>query len=173
MNDPLDNAPAPDDRPPFPAGEPQALVVRRAPGRTGRLVRWWLGISFLLVVACVVCLVAGMNQFDFTPLHIVIDGDDVTNGVTINGVTEGARILLAIGVVMLALLLLLLIPMVILLVIGAFAIALVAGLGLPLVALALAFLVISSPLWFIGLVAWLIVRRRNSLHHVPSARMAA
>jgi hypothetical protein len=173
MNDTLDNAPEPDDRPISRADTPQPLALRPQPSRTGRLIRWWLAISFLAVVACVVCLVIGMNQFDFAPLHIVIDGDEVTNGVTINGVTEGAKVMLAIGAVMMALLLLLLIPMVLLLVMGAVAIALVAGIGLPLVAVALAFLVVSSPLWLIGLVLWLILRRRPSPRHTPSATMSA
>ncbi len=177
MNDSQDTLRDGEDHPlPRQATRPatRALALRRPQPRPfARLLKWWLVASLLLVAACVACLAIGMDQLDFTPLHIVIDGDDAGNGLTINGIGAGARVLLAIGAVMLALLLMLLVPMVLLLVIGAVAIALVAGLGLPLVALTLALLAVSSPLWLIGLVVWLLVRRRPSLRQAPSARMAA
>jgi hypothetical protein len=154
MTDPLDHVPASE----LP---PTALVpVRRAPGGVGRLVKWWLLTSFVLVIACIVCLGIGLANVDVSPLHIVIDGDDVSNGLSIAGVDAGVKVLLAAGLVMLALLLLLLVPMVLLLVVGAVALALVAGLGMPLLGLALALVVVSSPLWLVGLLVWLIVRRR-------------
>jgi formate hydrogenlyase subunit 4 len=173
MTDPLDNAPEADDRPLPPVTRQPVAACGRPPRRFATFVKWWLVTSFLLVVACVACLAIGMNQLDFSPLHIVIDGNEVGNGLTIEGLGAGARVLLAVGAVMLALLLLLLVPMVMLLVIGCVAIALVAGLGLPLAALALAFMVVSSPLWLIGLFVWLLVRRRPSPRHAPSATMAA
>jgi hypothetical protein len=179
MTDSFDNAPDADDHPPLasspasPSPRPEAFPPRRAKSRTGRVLRWWLGISMVLVAACIACVAIGVSEFDFTPLHIVI-GDDASNGVTISGVSEGARALLGAGAVVLALLLLLLLPLLLLLVIGIVAIALVAGVGLPLLALAIAFLAVSSPLWMVGLVVWLIVRdRRPSRLPAASARMAA
>lgn len=183
MTDSFDNAPDPDDRPhaPVPPAGPATatpMPPRRGAGagtgRAGRLLRWWLGISFVVMVACIVCLVIGLNQFDFTPLHIVIDGDDVTDGVTIQGISQGGRVLLATGALMLGMLALLLVPMLLLLVLGIVAVALVAGIALPIVAVALALLAVSSPLWIVGLVIWLIVRdRRPSRRPPPSATMAA
>jgi len=154
--DPLDAAPAADDRPLAAAPVP----ARRARGGVARLVKWWLLVSLVLVVACIGCLAIGLSSVDISPLHIVIDGEDVTHGLSIDGVDLGVKLLLGTGLVMLALLLLLLVPMILLLVIGAVVLALVAGVGMPLVALALALAVVSSPLWLTGLLVWLIVRRR-------------
>ena len=110
MTDSFDTAPDPDDRP---RQAPVPVVLAEPPGRrvlaprrgVGWLLRWWLGVSALLLVACVVCVAIGVGQFDFSPLHIVIDGDDFSNGLTIQGVGAGGKILLAIGAVLLALLL--------------------------------------------------------------------
>jgi len=161
MTDPLDSVPEADDRPatlaplvPAPAPAP------RTPGRSGRLLKWWLLSSVLLVVTCIVCLAIGLGNVDVSPVHIVIDGDDASTGISIAGVSAGIKILLAAGVVMLALALLLIVPMVVLLGLCAVALALVAGIGLPLVALAFALAVVSSPVWLLGLFVWLIVRRR-------------
>jgi hypothetical protein len=152
--DPLEHVPGAEDRPVAP------LPAARAPGGAGRLVKWWLLTSLVLVLACVVCLSVGLANVDVSPLHIVIDGEDVSHGLSIDGVDAGVKVVLGAGLVMLALLLLLLVPMILLLVLGVVAIALVAGLGMPLVGLALALAVVSSPLWLVGLLVWLIVRRR-------------
>jgi hypothetical protein len=154
--DPLAHVPAADAAPAAVA----VLAAQRAPGGAGRLLKWWLLTSLVLVAACIVFLGIGLANVDVSPLHIVIDGDDVSHGLSISGVDAGIKVVLAIGLAMLALLLLLLVPMILLLVIGAVALALVAGLGVPLLGLALGLVVVSSPLWLVGLFVWLIVRRR-------------
>ena len=154
--DPLAHVPAADAPPAAVALAP----AQRAPGGAGRLVKWWLLTSLVLVLACIACLAVGLANVDVSPLHIVIDGDDVSHGLSVTGVDTGVKVLLAAGLVMLAMLLLLLVPMVLLLVLGVVALALVAGLGMPLLGLALALVVVSSPLWLVGLFVWLIVRRR-------------
>ncbi|MEP6504421.1 MAG: hypothetical protein ABJD97_13880, partial [Betaproteobacteria bacterium] len=112
MNDSLDHGPEADDRPfgPAPAspGAPRASLVpyRPAPSRAGRVFRWWLGLSLLLAIAVGVCVAIGINQFDLSPMHIVIDGEDFSDGITIRGVSGGAQVLLAVIAVLVALLLL-------------------------------------------------------------------
>jgi hypothetical protein len=167
----FDPAPEADDRP---ATVSTALVpYRPRPSRVGRLFRWWLGLSICVFFLCVLCLTLGLHNMNFEPLRIVIDGDDLSNGLTINGLSDAAGAMLAIGGVLLALLLLLLIPVLVLLVVGSVAIALVCGIGVPLIALALVLAVVTSPFWIVGLVVWLLARRRHSPSLPPSATMAA
>jgi hypothetical protein len=175
MTDPLDHSPELDDRPATaaPAAARSPVPYRPRPSRTARVFRWWLGLSAFALVAIALCVLVGFNHMDFAPLHIVIDGDDVTDGITINGLTDGGRVLLAFGAAMLALLLLLVIPIVLLVVVAAVVIALVCGIAVPLVVLALALGVATSPFWMVGLLVWLIVRRRDSQRLAPSATMAA
>ena len=168
MTAPLDHAPELDDRP------ATALVrYRPRPTRMARVFRWWLGLSVFAFFAVALCVLLGFNHMDFAPLHIVIDGDDVTDGITINGLSDGGRALLAFGAAMLALLLLLLIPILLLLIVGSVVIALVCGIGVPLIVLALVVGVVTSPFWMIALLVWLIARRRDSQRLAPSATMAA
>jgi hypothetical protein len=173
MTAPLDPAPELDDRP-VTAAPPMARVpYRPRPSRAARVFRWWLGLSLFAFFGVALCVLLGFNHMDFAPLHIVIDGDDVTDGIAINGLTDGGRVLLALVAALLALLLLLLIPIVVLLVVGSAAIALLCGIGVPLIVLALALGVATSPFWMVGLAVWLIVRRRDSQRHAASATMAA
>jgi hypothetical protein len=171
MTDPLDHAPEPDDRPATAA--PAPVPYRPRPSRMARVFRWWLGLSVVACFGVALCVLLGFQHMDFAPLHIVIDGEDVTDGITINGLTDGGRVLLAFGAAMAALLLLLLIPVVVLLVVGSVAIALVCGIGVPLIVLALALGVATSPFWMVGLAVWLILRRRDSQRLAGSATMAA
>ncbi len=174
MTAPLDHGPELDDRPASAVPARPLVPYRPRPSRAARLFRWWLGLSVFAFFAVALCVLLGFNHMDFAPLHIVIDGDDVTDGITINGLTDGGRVLLAFGAAMLALLLLLLIPLVLLLVVGSVLIGLVCGIGVPLIVLALALAVVTSPFWSIALVVWLVARRRSdSQRHAASATMAA
>ena len=173
MTDPLDHAPELDDRPATAAPAAALVPYRPRPSRTGQVFRWWLGLSIGAFFAVLFCVLVGFNHADFAPLHIVIDGDDLTDGITVNGLTDGGRALLAFGAAMLALLLILLIPLILLLVVGSVAIALVCGIGVPLIVLALVLGAVTSPFWMVGLLIWLIARRRDSHRHAASATRAA
>ena len=183
MTSSFDPVPDPDDRPatvaPAAADEARPVVVSAAPvplrprpSRWATVFRWWLGLSVLTFFGVALCVFLGFAHTDFAPLHIVID-DDTSSGITINGLSDGGRALLAVGLGMLALLLLLLIPLLIVLVVGSVAIAIICGVGVPLVVLALALAVATSPFWMIGLLVWLMLRRRDSHRAVGSATMAA
>jgi len=175
----FDSAPEPDDRPATlaPAGaavgsSPALVPYRPRPSRWATAFRWWLGLGLVAFVAVALCVFLGFSHTDFEPMRIVV-GDDGSDAITINGLSDGGRALLAVGLGFLALLLLLLIPILVVLVVGSVAIALVMGLGAPLVVLAVALGVATSPFWLIGLMVWLIVRRRDSHRHAASATMAA
>jgi len=171
MTTSFDHGPEFDDRP---AAVTTALVpYRPRPSRFARVFRWWLGLSVVVVTACALCLFLGLHNMDFAPMHVVVVGDDLSDGITINGLNGGARALLAVGGLLLALLLLLLVPVLILLIVGSVAIALVFGLGVPLIVLALLLGVVTSPFWMVGLLIWLVARRRSSPTYARSATMAA
>jgi len=167
----FDNGPELDDRP-YPTNT-APVPYRPKPSRAGRVFRWWLALSVLALFACALCVLLGFAHADFAPLHIVVDGEDISDGITINGLTDGGRALLGVGALMFTLLLLLLIPVLIFMIVGSVLIALVCGIGIPLIVLALALVAVTSPLWMVGLLVWLVVRRRPSPALARSATMAA
>ena len=112
-------------------------------------------------------------NLDLSPVHIVDQRRRRHDGVTVTGLGDDAQALLGVGALMLALLLLLLIPVLLLLVAASVAIALVCGVGVPLLAVALVLVAVTSPFWVIGLVVWLVARRRRSPTLPASATMAA
>jgi hypothetical protein len=166
-----------------PAAEPDRLAVqptgtalvpyRPRPSRWARAFRWWLGLSVAVFIGVALCVFIGLAQTDFAPLHVVIHGDDIANGFSIDGINEGSGALLAAGLALLALFLLLMIPALIVLIMGSVAIALVCGIGVPLIVLALVLGVVTSPFWMVGVLVWLIARRRDSHRLARSATMAA
>lgn len=175
----FDSAPEPDDRPATvapaePAAEGPAARVpyRPRPSRWATVFRWWLGLGLVAFVAVALCVFLGFSHADFAPLHIAVV-DDGSDGITINGLSDGGRALLAVGLGFLALLLLLLVPILVVLVVGSVAIALVLGIGVPLIVLALGLGVATSPFWLVALMVWLVVRRRDSHRYAASATMAA
>ena len=180
MTDPLDHAPESDDRPasmasapPLPvAPAPAPVPYRPRPSGWGRLFRWWLGLSVLAFLGLALCVFVGIDHAHLSPLNITIT-DDGSDSVTINGLTDGGRALLAVAGALLALLLLLLIPLVLLVVVGSIAIALVCGIGVPLIALALVLGVLTSPFWLVALLVWLAARRRDTNRLAASATMPA
>ena len=159
----FDTAPDPADRPAVPG---RALVpYRPRPTRTARVFRWWLGLSVVVVFACALCVMLGLYNLDLAPVHIVISGDAFGDGpgdsIRITGLGETGGDLLAIGGLLLGLLVLLVLPLLLLLVIGSVALALVCGIGIPLILLALVLGVATAPIWMIGLLVWLVLRRRS------------
>ena len=177
MTTSFDPVPEPDDRPATIA--PTALDTAAPTPRRPRLSGWavafrgWLGLSLTALLGVALFVFVGFGLMDFTPLHIVVDGNDVSNGITITGLNEGARAALAVGLVFLAVLLLLLIPLLVLVVVSAVAVALVCGIGVPLVVLALVLGAVTSPIWLVALLVWLLARRRDSHRYAASATMPA
>jgi hypothetical protein len=181
MSTEFDPVPEADDRPATiapaaqaPAAVAPAALVPYRPRPSGWAVafRWWLGLCVLTFLGVTLCVYLGLTHYDLNPLHIVIS-DDGADGITINGLSDGGRALLAAGLGLLALLMLLLVPLLILIVVGAVAIALVCGIGVPLIVFALALAVATSPFWMVGLLVWLMLRRRDSHRYAASATMPA
>jgi hypothetical protein len=148
------------------------VPYRPRPSAWARAFRWWLGLSVLAFVGVALCAWIGIGHGEFAPLHVMI-ADDGSDGITINGLSDAGGALLAVGAGLLALLMLLLIPLLILIVVGAVILAMICGVGLPLIALALAFAVVTSPVWVVGLLIWLVARRRDTNRLAASATMPA
>ena len=167
----FDPAPDADDRP---AGPSRALVpYRPRPGRLARVFRWWLGLSVAVLFLGALFAGLGLHGLDLSPVHIVINGDDLNDGISVTGLDPGAQAMLGAGALTLALLLLLLIPLLLFLILGAVAIALLCAVAVPLAALALVIGVATSPAWILALVIWRVVRRHDAPPLPASARMAA
>jgi hypothetical protein len=169
----LDNAPDPDFRATRPDPAPPWAAPARRASRRRRLLLWWLGLSVLAVVAFAACLLLGLGQFDLRPLHIVINGDDVTDGMSMSGFSDGAKAMLAVAALFALALLVLMIPLLLLLAFAVLTVVLFAGIVLPIAGLALVLAVVTSPLWLVGLLVWLLARRRASHDYARSARMTA
>ena len=143
----------------LPPPAPPIAPPRRRHG-VRRFLAWWMVLG-LVATACVVCLAIGFSAFDATPVHIVIDGDDVT-GLSMDGTGFAAKALVFACLAAAAMLVLLLVPLVVLVVVGAVTLALIAGFGTPLLLLAFALAVLTSPVWLVGLVVWFFARRRRA-----------
>jgi hypothetical protein len=151
----------PDARRLPPPAAPVAAVAA-PPRRHGlrRFLGWWMVLA-LVCTACIVCLAIGFSVFDADPIHIVIDGDDVT-GITIGSASLAVKAMVFVSLAAAMMLVLLLVPLVVLVVVGAVVFAIVAGFGTPIILMALALAALTSPLWIVGLVVWFFARRRRA-----------
>jgi len=184
MTDPLDQAPESDDRPPARActnaaaptpvaGAPARTPWRPRPSAWARAFRWWLGLSVVACLGVALCVAVGVLHFDLAPMHLVIEGDELPDDITISGLSDGGRALLAVGAGLLALLVVLLVPLLVLLVLLSVAIAVICGVGVPLIVLAVVLAAVTSPIWTVGLLVWMAARRRDMNHPRASATMRA
>jgi len=171
MNDSFDTSPPPADRPLATANPPQPGP--HPPRRARRLVLWWLALSAVVVAACAICIITGLGHVDPRPLHFVLTVVEMTDGMTVAGLGDGAKALLALGGLFVAAVLVLIVPLVLLLALALLTLALVAGIALPLACVALVVVVATSPLWLIALLVWLLARRRAAHDVARSARMPA
>ena len=168
MTDPLSNVPG--DERPIPPGAPRRGRRRTAIG-FARLLRWWLVVGSLLLLACAGFVAISGFAFDFHPLHVVIQGGDIDNGITIEGLTDGGRALLALGALIVVLVLLMLLPLLLALAFVVVSLVLAIGIVVPVLTLALALVVTGSPIWLVGGAIWLLARRRAA-HAAASATIA-
>jgi hypothetical protein len=153
------------------ASPPTFAMPRRS--AAWRLAGWWLLVSLVLIVVCAVGAGIGLSHADLQPVHVIIDGDDVGGGVTIENAGTAAKIALGVAGLAAAMLVLLLVPVILTLVGGIVVLALVIGLGVPIVALAMALALATSPVWLIALFVWFLARRRRAFAHATSATMTA
>ena len=129
-----------------------------APRKRASIWLWVLAAMFALSVLIVASGLSWISHLDGTPIHLVIDGDDlggfdpgVLNGWDMAGIAFGAVI--AVFAV------LLIVPVVLLICLAASLVGVVLGIALPLIALVLVLALVLSPLWLLAALVWLLVRR--------------
>ena len=138
-----------------------------------RLAGWWLLVSFALLVVCAIGAGFALSHADLQPVHVIIDGDDVGGGVTVENAGPAAKVALGVAGVAAAMLILFLVPIILTLVGGIVMLALVIGLGVPIVGLAMALALVTSPIWLVALLVWFLTRRRRAFAHATSATIVA
>jgi hypothetical protein len=133
-----------------PANQPALRRTRRA-----------LRILALLVVLALVLAVAawqGLHALDLSHLHVVVDGDEVLHGATLDPLQPGQHVLavLAIGALFLALMLF--VPLLLLAVAAVVLPILLLVFGLPLIAVLAVAAMLLAPLALVALLGWWLVR---------------
>ena len=122
---------------------------------------WLLVAAFALAVLIVVTGFGWLSQLDGTPIHLVIDGDDLGTfdigmlsgwdvaGLAITAVVAVFAVLVTLAVALLIGLILALIGLLI-------------GVAVPLIAIVVVFAVVLSPLWLLAALVWWLVRRSDA-----------
>jgi hypothetical protein len=161
-------APQPEAAPPMPpATPPQVVVVRR--GRP--FWAWWLLTSLVVSVICVIVLVTAMGHIGDQPLHVIVDGEEVGTGfnITLGALPVAHKVALISAAVLAIVVLMLVVPLVIVVVLAAVLLALVAGVGLPLIAAVVVLLVVTSPLWLVVGLVWMVIRANRRASAIAAA----
>jgi uncharacterized membrane protein YhaH (DUF805 family) len=137
--------------------------------------QWWLLTSLVVSLVALVCLVTALHHIGDMPLHVVVDGEEVSSGIniTLDTLPPAHKVALVSALVLAAVILLLVVPVVLVITLIAVAIALIAGIGLPLVGLAIALLVVTSPLWIVGGLVWMVIRANRRAAAMTAAAIAA
>ncbi|NRF69691.1 hypothetical protein HLB44_22045 [Aquincola sp. S2] len=118
-------------------------VGRRSGGSSLVLV---LLVLLLAGIGLYVGLDQGLAAWGDTPVRIIIDGEEIVDGLELGTLSAGGKLVLVLVLLSVGVMLALLLPMVMLLVLVVVAFALLVGLGLPLMALAAVLLLVASPL---------------------------
>jgi hypothetical protein len=167
-NTPWAPQPEPPVAPPVPPVPPTVIVA--APRRR-RFWAWWLLTSFVIALICVIGLVTALGHLGDQPLHVIVDGQEVGNGldITLDSLPVAHKVALVSALVLAAVLLMLVVPIVLVIVLAAVALALLAGVGLPLIALAAVLLVVTSPIWIVVGLIWMVVRANRRASAIAAA----
>ena len=155
---------------------PAPIVLRRR----RPFWQWWLIVSFAVSLVALACLVLAIGHIDDTPMHVIVDGEEVGNGINISlgSLTPAHQVALVAAAVLAVVIALLVVPiaLAIALVVTllAVAIAVVAGIGVPLVAVTAALMLATSPIWVpVMLVVWVIRANRRAAAATAAAMAAA
>jgi hypothetical protein len=131
----------------------------RAAAPRGRVA--WL-LALLLAFALVaLALLHGLEQIGHAPVSIVIDGDEIVNGLDLGALSSGHKLVLAIGLAALGLVALVVLPLALAIGITLMLAALLALVSLPLLVVVLVLTLVASPLLVVLVLLWLALRRRR------------
>lgn len=153
------------------------MVMAPAPRRRAgwTFFKWWFAISAVIALVCVVGLFTALNHIGDTPMHVIVDGEEVGSGIhlSLGAMPVAHQVAAACAIVLAVVILLFVVPLTVVIGLLAVVLALVAGLGLPLIALALAFTVVTSPIWLVGVLVWMVVRANRRAAALAAAAAAS
>ena len=137
-------------------GAPTPALRKARPWRTAFLVLLALGLLALLSIYQQ--LGSAYGDLAGTPVSVVIDGEEVFNGLSLPSVSPLQMFVAACGVLLAALLVALIVPTVLLLTLLLVGVVLLLALGAPLLLAGAGILLLLSPLILMGLLAWWLLK---------------
>jgi hypothetical protein len=145
-----------------------ALVVvphAEVPRPTARKARPWRTAFFVLLALSLLALLAIYQQLGSaygdlsgTPLSVVIDGEEVFNGLSLPAVSPWQMFVAACAVLLAMLLVAVIVPTVLLFTLLLVGVVLLLALGAPLLVAGAGVLLLLSPLILMGLLAWWLLK---------------
>lgn len=140
--------------------------IRRGPGP----LMFTLAVLGLVVVLAALALHDGLAQWQWPPMSIVIDGDDISGSFGFDTLTGDQQATMALAVLLALVVALVVVPLTLLLVALFVAVVVLFALGLPLLAVTAVAALLLSPLLLLGLLVWWALRA--SRRPAGSATMA-
>ena len=148
-------------------------MITAGPGRARRWLRT-LGLLFVLALLMAALAWHGLQSLVPSHVHIVVNGDEVTQGATgLADLRPGTQVLLVLAIAAACFAMLLAVPLLLLTVAVVVLPVLLLALGIPLIVVLSVAALLLAPLAFLGLLAWWLIRaliRDNKAP--PSATMA-
>jgi hypothetical protein len=132
-------------------------------------------LALLMLLAVVLAAVTwqGLHSLDLSHVHVMVDGDEVVNGVALDSLQPGHHVLGVLVVAAIFLALMLVVPLLLLAVATVVLPILLLAFGLPLVVVLAIAAILMVPLALVALLGWWLIRalwRENKAP--PSATMA-
>lgn len=129
-----------------------------------------LAVLGLVLVLAALALHDGLASWQWPPMHIVIDGEDISGSFGFDTLSGDQQATVALAVLLGLLVALVVVPLTLLLLALFLAVVLVLALGLPLLAVTAVAALMLSPLLLLGLLVWWALR--PSRRPAGSATMA-
>jgi hypothetical protein len=144
---------------------PMPSLQPRPPSRRAA----WGAVAASFAALGVVWLVGGLMSAEPPPLHFMIDGSPVLDGVGLQELSTAQRLLFAVVAVAALLAAVVIVPLALLWVAGLLLLGMLGLVGPPMLALAAMLALLLSPLWLIGWLLWRVWRkprrRAGSVQH--------
>jgi hypothetical protein len=138
-------------------------------------VRWLIVLLLAFALAAVpkVLIYLGISQIGHAPVSIVIDGDEVLQGLDLGAMSSPHKLVIAGIVTLLALVAMVVLPVILAVGLMLMLVAVLAAVSVPMLAVALVLAIVFSPLLLgLGLLWWLLRRPGPRSQSPPPAGAA-
>ena len=145
--------------------------IRRGP----RTALWLLALALLTLLASSLLIYNGLQGLSGSPVHIVIDGNEISSSMNLASMPPAHKVVLAFGLAFAVLAALMIVPVALLIAIMAVVVALLFAVGIPALVLLLVLGTVLSPFIALALLVWWALRRKRapSQSAAPSATILA